>query len=127
MPNLLPSNSTLERLSRYVQGGQSEVGKIGLEWWDRYSFPLDGSDLIYTVELKFVNRIDLIANAFYGEPRYWWFIAQYNNVLDPWAEIFLGRNLRIATLDRLNNLFTKQPGAIASTRLNDLVLPPIVL
>jgi hypothetical protein len=123
----MTTSSALVKTGRYVQGGLTEVGKLGLEWWDRYSFELDETDQIFTVSNSYVNRIDLIADTFYGEPRFWWIIAQYNNILDPWAEITIGRQLRLPTLNRLQLLFNKKTGGIKSSRTPESVLPPIVL
>jgi hypothetical protein len=122
------SNSSVNvKNSRYVQGGLTEVGPIGLEWWSRFDFPKDSSDQIYIIEEKYTNRIDLIAYAFYNEPRWWWIIAQYNNILDPWIEIIPGRKLLIPTLNRLQLLFGQKTGGIQSARTAENVLPPIVL
>lgn len=123
----MTASSVLVKSGRFVQGGLTEVGKLGLEWWDRYSFELDETDKLFTVSTEYVNRIDLIANSFYGEPRYWWIIAQYNNILDPWAEIILGRQLRLPTLNRLQLMFNKKTGGVKSSRTSESVLPPIVL
>lgn len=121
------TSSIENKNSRFNQGGLTELGPIGLEWWSRFNFPKDSTDEIYIVEKRFEHRLDLISYAFYNEPRYWWFIAQYNNILDPWSEIITGRKLLIPTLNRLQLLFSNKPGAIHSARTAENVLPPIVL
>ena len=121
------NNSVNSKTSRFVQGGLTEVGEIGLEWWNRFNFPTDASDLVYTIEDQFTGRIDLIAYAFYSEPRYWWVIAQYNNILDAYSEIVPGRVLYIPTLDRLQLLMSQRTGGIQSTRAAEKILPPIIL
>ena len=42
----------------------------------------DSSDTFLTVDAFHSNRLDLIATAVYGEPRWWWILAQINNILD---------------------------------------------
>lgn len=120
-------SSVQSKTSRYVQGGQTEIGAIGLEWWNKFNFPKDASDLIYTVEQRFEGRLDLIANAFYNDPRLFWFIAQYNNILDPYAEIVVNRQLVIPTLERVQLLMNNKLGGIASTRSNEIILPAVIL
>lgn len=109
MPNSTQSPSSLDnKYSRYVQGGTTETNNIGLGWWERRILPKDASDLIYYVENIYEHRIDLIANAFYGDSRYWWVIAQFNDLIDPHGEIVAGRMLVIPTKDRLfSNIFIK--------------------
>ena len=52
-------------------------------------------DRVYNVTLETANRLDLIANAFYGNPELWWVIADANSILDPMAGIPVGTELRI--------------------------------
>ena len=120
-------SSVLDRRSRYVQGGLTEVGDTGLEWWDSYTFPTDPSDQMYIIEDKYNHRIDLIANAFYDDWSLWWFIAQYNNILDPYREIRTGAVLYIPDLSRIQLLMNQTTGGTASTRQDQNLLPPVVL
>lgn len=110
------ANSLLSKLSRYVHGGRTETANNRIEWWEKNNFSSDASDIVYVVENFYEGRIDLIAYAFYEEPRYWWVIAQYNNILDPATEITAGRTLLIPSKDRLPALLTGRLGGIASTR-----------
>jgi len=88
-------------MSRYVHGGKTESGSIGLGWWERKPLLKDATDIVYYVENKYEHRIDLISAEIYGDSRYWWVIAQYNDLLDPHGEITAGRMLVIPTKDRL--------------------------
>jgi hypothetical protein len=119
-------NSTLVRSSRYVSGGETEVNTTALEWWERAVFPLNSDDQIYVVEKRFVGRLDQIAAMFVTEPRYWWVIAQYNNILDPYSDVVEGLVLRIPTADRIKGMLTGQLGGAASTRTVPLSIFPIV-
>lgn len=105
---IAPASSLDNRYSRYVQGGETSINSVGLDWWDRRILPKDPTDLIYYVENKYENRIDLLATIFYGDARYWWVIAQCNDILDPYFEITAGRMLIIPTKSRvLSNIFTQ--------------------
>jgi hypothetical protein len=123
----ISTNSLDYRTSRYVQGGLTEVGPVGLEWWEAYDFPTDPSDLLYVVEQKYQNRLDLIANVFYADWTLWWIIAQYNNILDPYSEITSGTILILPTKTRLQKLFIQKTGGTPSTRVPEIILPSIIL
>ncbi len=123
----METNSTLVSKSRYVAGGITEVNNTALEWWERSNFRLDGSDRFYVVQEKYAGRLDMIAQDFLDDSRLWWFIAQYNAVLDPYGEIFPGRVLRIPTKDRAITMLTGKLGGVASTREVPLTnITPIV-
>lgn len=120
------TNSTLVRTSRYVSGGETEVNSRALEWWERIQFRTAPDDTTYVVEKKFEGRLDLITAMYLGEPRYWWIVAQYNNILDPHAEISEGRVLYIPSLDRVKLLLSGRTGGVDSTREVPLAILPVV-
>lgn len=112
----MEKNSTLVQDSRYVVGGQTEVNSTRLEWWERATFTLDESDTKYVVDSKSKGRLDLIAKAFLGDSNLWWLIAQYNAILDPYAEIVEGRVLRVPTQARVQTMLSGKMGGYASSR-----------
>jgi hypothetical protein len=90
------------RSSRYSKGGTVKTStQVGLGFWERLEIPKHPSDLIYFVERDTEFRIDKISSYFYGDSRYWWVIAQINNILDPYLEITSGRMLVIPSKSRL--------------------------
>jgi hypothetical protein len=119
-------NSVYVQNSRYVSGGTTEVNKTALEWWERKVFPVNSDDTVYVIEKRFEGRLDLISAVFLGEPRYWWVIAQYNNVLDPHSEITEGAIIYIPTLSRVMNTFIGKVGGEVSTRAVPTTIFPIV-
>lgn len=120
------TNSLFNKYSRYIAGGVTERANNRLEWWERFEFPRDPSDIVYTVENFYEGRLDYIAYVFYSEPRYWWVIGMYNNILDPAAEILPGRVLLIPSPDRLPLLLGTAKGGIDSTREAVNVIAPII-
>lgn len=121
-------SSVYNKTSRYVHGGSTEVGELGIEWWERRNFKTDPTDTIFTVDNFHSNRLDLIANIFYGEPRYWWIIAQVNNILDPQQEVYPGRILSIPSKDRLMLLLNGKVGGFNSERQQDLnIIAPVIV
>jgi hypothetical protein len=121
------ADSLQNKYSRYVAGGTTEVADGKIEWWERSIFPSSNTDISYTVEKFYVGRMDLIANVFYNEPRYWWVIAQYNNILDPFSEITEGRILLIPTKDRLSLMLGTKLGGTDSLRQPINTISPVVI
>lgn len=46
---------------------------------------LDNPDNTIVITGRFVNRLDLVSLKFYSTPRYWWILAYYNNMENPFA------------------------------------------
>jgi hypothetical protein len=121
------ANSLFNKYSRYVAGGTTETADGKIEWWDKTIFDSDNSDIAYAVENFYEGRLDLIANVFYNESRYWWVIAQYNNILDPFNETTAGRILLIPTKERLPRLLGTKMGGVDSTRQPVNTISPVVI
>jgi hypothetical protein len=100
-------NSTNYYKSRYVSGGTTQTKPNFLQWWDKKTFPFDLTDVYYILEKKFEHRPDLVSHAFYDDPYLWWFICQYNAVLDINSEFVEGLVLRIPTKDRMTTFLIK--------------------
>ena len=109
-------NSLFDRSSRYVKGGVTETASNRIEWWERTIFQPDASDVFYVIEDIYDRRPDQIASVFLNDPRLWWFIAQFNNILDPFSEMTTGTVLRLPTAERAMLMLTGKPGGVASKR-----------
>lgn len=120
-------NSLYLSTSRYVHGGVTETTNNYIEHWERIVFPRDNTDRVYTVENLYEGNPQVISTLFYGEPRYWWFICQFNNILDPISEIVAGRVLIIPTKDRLRLLLTRKHGGVPSQRELTPTIPPVIV
>jgi len=59
-----------------------------------YITPTDNDILIIT---EAEDRLDLLANHYYGDPSKWWIIAVTNNILDIDFKLEPGTQLRIPT------------------------------
>lgn len=120
-------NSVFRRNSRYVSGGATEVGDNRLEWWERNTFAADpAGDTLYTVDQITTGRLDLIASMFLGEPRFWWLIAQYNSILDPFAEVVTGAQIYIPSPERVDAMLNGRVGGKPSTREVPISILPLV-
>lgn len=120
-------NSLFNRYSRYVGGGATETANGRLEWWERGTLPRSDSDTVYTVENFYDGRLDMIAAVFYNEPRYWWVLAQYNNILDPVVECTAGRIILIPSKERLPLMLSTRQGGNASTKQAINTISPVVI
>lgn len=120
------TNSLYNKYSRYVGGGVTERANNRIEWWERMSLEKDDTDMVYTIENFYEGRLDLIASVFYNEPRYWWVIAQYNNILDPFAETKPGRIILIPQKERLPLMLMAKQGGVESTRQQIKTISPII-
>jgi hypothetical protein len=120
-------DSLYNKYSRYVAGGTTETANSKIEWWERLTFEKDESDSVYVVENFYEGRLDLIASVFYNEPRYWWVIAQYNNILDPFSEVKAGRMLLIPSKDRLPLMLLSRKGGTDSTKQPVSTISPIII
>ena len=120
------SNSLFNKYSRYVGGGVTESADGFVEWWERTIFEEDPSDISYVVENFYEGRLDMIASLFYNEPRWWWLIAQYNNILNPAEEITAGRILRIPAKSRLPLMLGVRQGGIPSKKQPVQTISPII-
>ena len=119
-------NSLFRRTSRYVSGGVTEASDNKLEWWERTEFASDVSDSVYTVDQRTAGRIDIIAAMFLGEPRHWWVIAQYNKILDPFAEIVPGAKIYIPSPERVDAMLSGRTGGVPSAREVPVSILPLV-
>lgn len=58
---------------------------------------LDDVDFLLT-DPRHVNRPDAIAFKFYGNAKFWWIIAERNEIKDPFVEFYKGRKLKIPSM-----------------------------
>ena len=119
-------NSVLNKKTRYVSGGETEVNMRSLEWWERKIFSTAEDDIQYVVERHMEHKIASISSKFLGDPRLWWIIAQYNNILDPVIEVFEGRVLLIPNPERIDSILDGRVGGNPSTRVPPMSILPIV-
>jgi hypothetical protein len=120
-------NSLFNKYSRYVAGGVTEISENRLDWWSRTILEKDDSDITYVVENTYEGRLDLIAAIFYNEPRYWWILAQYNNVLDPFSEVKAGTLLLIPSKERLPLMILTRQGGVESQKQPIETISPIII
>lgn len=112
----MTTNSTLDKKSRYVGGGVTENEPNGLGWWERRQWEFSQDDELIVVSQKYEHRIDLLASDYLNDSHLWWVIAQYNAILDPYAEIVQGTYLRIPPASKVQDMISGRTGGVTSQR-----------
>lgn len=98
----MTKKSTDITAGRYAAGGSTTIFPNRLGWWERFNLAKDiVSDVKFTVTAEYTGRPDLIANAVYGDAHTMWVILQYNNIVDPIAELSLGKQITLPHPNRL--------------------------
>lgn len=73
-----------------------------------------------TINAGIENRPDLISYRYYGNFDYGWLISHHNDIDDPLVGFYLGRVIKIPSLDeyfKFLNLYAKKPKAKLRDRL----------
>ena len=95
--------ANFKRFSRYSTGviTSNRSGKNFLTLRRPLNLEQKSGDIFVTVTKEMENRPDLVSQAAYGSPDYWWAIYEYNGVRDPLFGLQMGQILRIPELDRV--------------------------
>jgi len=69
--------------------------------WEPPTIPVLPQDRYVEVLPEWQHRPDLISLEFYGNEQLYWVIAYANEMVDPFAETYVGRRLRIPDRENL--------------------------
>ena len=108
-------NSVDNTKSRYTQGGDTEVFRERLGWWERDLETLkeDDTDEFIVITPKYDRRPDMVAADFLGSALLSWMVLQFNNIVDINEEFVAGKNIRLPTSRRvLFDFLNKSTGGI---------------
>lgn len=98
MFKLYEKNNSIEyKRGRYVSGGETTIFPTRLGWWERdLSFMTRQiDDVKYKISIREVGRADLIGYDVYRRQDLDWLVLQYNNIIDPLEELYVGRILEL--------------------------------
>ncbi len=88
-------NNEYSTISRYQILREILEGKDRyLETYNQVIIPDSDEDVYHVVSQGEENRLDIIAQNYYGESSYWWAIALANELLDPFI-VEVGTMVRI--------------------------------
>lgn len=103
----------------YYKLGSDKKGEPSLDLlvsdWQAFRDNIIGGEL-HTVNQEEENDLPLISYKFYETVELWWVIAQYNNIVNPLADVPVGLELRIPTKESVDRELRQL--ALANDRLN---------
>jgi hypothetical protein len=84
--------------NRYIYTNSKEQKNTKIKHFESTIYPKVNAtnDDIYIIASQ-GDRLDLLANQYYGDPKMWWIIATANNLNDATLAVESGRQLRIPT------------------------------
>ena len=98
-PRLYPNESRYTNIRRLQD---EDTKNIYDENWIQKFIDESNEDTYFVVTQREENRLDIIADDYYGTARYWWVIALANYIIDPFT-LSIGTKLRIPPLLSLYN------------------------
>lgn len=93
---ILPENSRYRRFDVIKDSN----GDRFLESWRKIEIRETENDSFHEIQTKEENRLDLIANQYYDNHKFWWIIALANNLNNPF-DLEVGEVLRIPSLEAI--------------------------
>lgn len=99
----LPKFNKKSKMRQYDIFFDSDVGKprAGFYHSKWYGYTQDASDRVWTVELGYEGRTDLISAKFYNTSRFDWVIEDVNYIKDPIKDVRAGTKLIIPNKSKL--------------------------
>ena len=70
------------------------TGKLFHENWNKKQVDSSAQDEYFVITMREENRLDIVANDYYNNPKFWWMIAIANNIIDPF-DVPIGTRVRI--------------------------------
>ena len=100
-------SSLRKRLTRYLQGGTSELSGDKIAWWERKEISKPAmDDISIFIDMVFAERPDLVAEQYYSTAELEWLVLQYNNIIDIKEEFVYGKTITIPSNSRVRNSIT---------------------
>lgn len=79
--------------SRYTFGGTTTSNAVGTGVWTRKQFDRRSDDITIKLTDQTRTRLNIITYQLYGDDSLGWLVLQYNNIIDPVAELYAGKVL----------------------------------
>lgn len=87
--------------TRYEFGGTTDTNAVGTGVWTRKIFPRRADDIVIKLTEQTCTRLNLITYQLYGDDSLGWLVLQYNNIIDPVAELVPGMIIVMPTPERI--------------------------
>lgn len=93
---------------RYMRHRDSNIlmddnGDTFFETYNFHEFKYNTDDSYHEVTSGEEGRLDLIAFQYYGQPQFWWVIAEANDIVLPMRDVFAGLVLRIPSINVIHS------------------------
>lgn len=98
-PRVYSNASRYKNLRRILN---EEDKKIYHETWVQKTIDESNEDLYIVTDISNANRLDILAQNYYSDAKFWWVIAIANNIIDPF-DVPVGTRLRIPPVISLYN------------------------
>jgi hypothetical protein len=76
--------------TRYGFGGTTETNSVGTGVWTRRTIARRNDDVMITLTQQTCTHLHLITYQLYKDDTLGWLVLQYNNIIDPIAELVPG-------------------------------------
>ncbi len=96
------TNSLQYKRGRYNSGGSTIAFPKKLGWWERDLSFMERQidDINYKITIREVGRPDLIGYDVYKRYDLDWLVLQYNNIVDPVEELYIGKIIELPSVRR---------------------------
>lgn len=106
-----PTSSTDNPLTRYVQGGITDVYSNRLGWWDGFTASTAPDDQTFALDAKYNVRPDLLAYDLYGKSTLMWLVLWFNAIVDINEEFVTGATITVPSKSRVfSSILVQQTG-----------------
>lgn len=94
---------------KYLYQETDESGNIEIDLLDNKMLPIQEITEVdtITVDAATKGRLDLIAYRTLGSFNLLWLLAEYNNMVDPFEETAIGKEIRIPSIDEYYKYFNR--------------------
>jgi hypothetical protein len=95
--------ANFKRFSRYSSSliAKNRSGKNFLVLKKPLNLEPKSGDIFVTVTKEMEHRPDLVSQAAYGNPDFWWIIYEFNKIRDPLFDLKAGQILRLPEYERV--------------------------
>ena len=87
--------------TRYEFGGSTTQNAVGTGTWTRKTFAHQSDDVVIKLTAQTCTHLNIITYQLYGDDSLGWLVLQYNNIIDPVAELYPGMVLTMPHPSRI--------------------------
>ena len=96
-------SSTSRFINTNVYTDKNQNTFFGL--WNKLELTADDFDEEITVKEKYIGALDKLSYELYGTEEYWWVIADFNNIIDPFLDMQVGDVIKVPSKNKIDLAF----------------------